>query len=372
MNPLKFIWGMFFRLFPCPVPTGLRRIGNPGPDAPVLVTCNFYIAVRRLIRALQGIDLWLLVADSKGVNVWCAAGGDEFNTQSVVSVVKTSGIGELVDHRKLILPPLGAPGIIAKELKDRTGWSVRWGPVRGGDIPQYLRAGQKRSEPMKRVTYNWFERLDTALGALFPFFFLGAAGFFIFSRHLFLDYVLVSAMAFLFFMLTCPWLPGKRGLTKAIFLDLILGMVLVLYEVSGIRSTVAIRSDLVIAMIMILLYGTELGGLASTMPSDLDPFLARLGIGAIGNVAFAGSVRTELLNGYRDLTYDRNRCIGCRNCNEVCPQGVWAMDEERHAVLGQREKCTACRACIVQCLSGAIQAECRPHAEGTGICREER
>ena len=348
---------MFFRLFPCPFPVGLRRIGNPGRESPVLVTCNFHMTVRRLIRRLRGFDAWLLVADSKGVNVWCAAGGDEFNTHSVVSAVKTTGIADLVDHRTLILPPLGAPGIRAKDVKDQTGWSVRWGPVRAKDIPLYLDAGQRRNEKMKRVTYNGLERLDTALSSLFPFFFLGAMGFLLFGRHLLLDYLVIGIITFLFFMLACPWLPGNRGLTKAIFVDVILGISLIVYEVSGVQSTLSIRADLIIAMVMLLLYGTELGGLASTMPSDLDPFLARLGIGAIGNVSFAGTIRTELLNGFRVLKHDPDHCIGCRNCTEVCPQGVWHMDEKKRAVPAHMEQCTACRACLVQCEGDAIKAE---------------
>lgn len=125
MNPLKFIWGMFFRLFPCPTRIELCRVGNPDRQSPVLVTCNFYITVRRLIRGLKGINVWLLVADSKGVNVWCAAAGEEFNTHSVVSAIKTSGISELVDHRRLILPSLAAPGIKTKDVEHQTGWKVR-------------------------------------------------------------------------------------------------------------------------------------------------------------------------------------------------------------------------------------------------------
>ena len=103
MPLLKTIWGLFFRLFPCPSPTGLIRIGNPNSRSPVLLTCNFHLTVERLKRVLRGTDTWLLVADSKGVNVWCAAGGDEFNTHSVVSALKTSGIDDRVDHRTVIL-----------------------------------------------------------------------------------------------------------------------------------------------------------------------------------------------------------------------------------------------------------------------------
>jgi len=357
MNPFKFAWGMFFRLFPCPTKIELRRIGNPDRQSPVLVTCNFYITVRRLIRRLKGMNAWLLVADSKGVNVWCAAGGEEFNTHSVVSAIKTSGINDLVDHRKLILPSLGAPGIKAKDIANQTGWTVQWGPVRIEDIPVYLNSGQQRTEEMKRVTYNWCERLDTSIGPLFPFFLVGALGFLIFRSNLLWHYFLVATITFFFFMLTCPWLPGKRGLTKVIFLEIILAIILVVSEVFNLSYGFSIRADLIIAMLMLLVYGSELGGLTATIPSDLDPFLAKLGIGTVGNVAFAGTVRTELLNGLRELTYDRDKCVGCRNCVEVCPQGCWTGDEENRALLAKKEKCTACRACIVQCEGKAITAE---------------
>ncbi len=359
MNPLKYIWGMFFRLFPCPIKVGLRCIGNPDRHSPVLVTCNFYITVRRLIRKLKNMNVWLLVADSRGVNVWCAAGGEEFNTHSVVAAIKTSGIVDRVDHRDVILPPLGAPGIKAIDVEKQTGWKIHWGPVSTDDIPSYLNNNRQRTESMKRVRYNWPERLDTAMGSLFPFFFLGAIGFLIFGSQLFRHYVLIASATFLIFMLICPWLPGSRGLTKVIFLEIPLAVVLVGGEVFYIFNGFSMRAELIIAMLMLLVYGSELGGLAATMASDLDPFLAKLGIGAIGNVEFAGTIRTELLNGYRVLTYYRDRCVSCQNCVEVCPQGCWIFDKNNRAALADKKKCTACRACIVQCAGGAIKAEKR-------------
>lgn len=167
---------------------------------------------------------------------------------------------------------------------------------------------------------------------------------------------MVGAIAFAIFMSLCPWIPGERGITKAIFCDTILMAVFLAFELLFDFKTDPFRIHLIIAMVMILTYGLELGGLASTMASDLDPFLARLGVGAIGHVAFSGTIRTELLNGYRELTYERQLCKGCRSCYEVCPQGVWKIDENKRAELVRKDACTACRACLVQCESGAIQA----------------
>ena len=357
MDFLKTIWSLLFRLFPCPTKAGLRRIGHPGRNSPVLVTCNFHLTVKRLVRILHGKDVWLLVARSKGINVWCAAGADEFNTHSVVSSIKTSGIDKKVDHRAVILPPLGAPGVHAGGVREQTGWHVRWGPVRAVDIPAYLDRGCRRERTEKRVTYNAFERLDTAAGGLFPFYLLGALGFGLFGPSLFFPYLIIGAICFFIFMLTCPWLPGNKGLTKVLFLEVILGGVFISGAILNFDRGMDIRPHVIIAMVMTALFGTELGGLAPHMKSELDPFLARMGIGAIGNVALAGTVRNELLNGDRELVYDSETCIGCRTCAEICPVGVWDFDGvTKKVILSHKDRCTACRACLVQCSTGSIRA----------------
>jgi len=353
----KTVWGLLFRLFPCPTAVGLRKVGSPGRESPVLVTCNFDLTVKRVEAVLEhaSLDAWLVVADSKGVNVWCAACGDEFNTRTVVSAIKTSGLAEKVDHRTLILPPLGATGILPDEIREQTEFSTRWGPVRAGDLPAYLASGSTREESMKRVTYDWRERLDTALGSMFPFYLMGALGLLAFARGLLLDYLWIGALTFLVFMLACPYLPGKRGITKVLVLEVPLALGLVATEIWS-PDGQAMRADWIIAMVALVVWGSELGGLASNLPSDFDPLLARMGIGRLGNVHFAGTVRTELLNGYRDLCLAREACTGCRQCFEVCPQRVWDMDEDKRAVLARREDCTACRACLVQCSTEAITA----------------
>jgi len=71
LNLLKDIWFLFGRLFSFPVKPGLRRVGNPNRLSPVLVTCNFELTVRKIIRTLEcdKVDAWLLVAPTKGINV---------------------------------------------------------------------------------------------------------------------------------------------------------------------------------------------------------------------------------------------------------------------------------------------------------------
>lgn len=363
MSGFKAIWGTCFRLFPCPTSIGLRRIGSPDRMSPVLVTCNFDLTVKRLRRILEGasIDAWLVVADSKGVNVYCAAGGDEFNAQTVVAAVKTCGVADEVDHRRLILPPLGAPGIRSDEVRTRTGWSTRWGPMYAEDLPRFLSSG-RRDESMKRARYDWRQRLDTGFGSLFPFYFLGALGIAATRRGMLPRYLSVAALTFVFFMISCLRLPGRHGLTKVLFTNLAIGVAVAVSEAALGRQSQAVRSNAIVAMISLMFYGTELGGLASTLPSDLDPAMAKLGIGAVGNVKWADTIRTELLMGRRELEFDRDLCNGCRRCFELCPVRVWEMEETKpkRAIRADRDKCTACRACLVQCPTGAVQAVLTP------------
>ncbi len=359
MSLLKRLWGLLFRLFPCPAPLGLREIGHPGPTSPILVTCNFDLTVRRLMRVLRHQDCYLLVAESGGVNVWCAAGGHVFDTRSVVSAVKVSGIAARVDHRRLILPPLAGPGVRALDVEEETGFQVVWGPVHMEDLPTFLSSGLVRTPAMRRVRWRWGERLDAALGSLFPFLFVGAAGVALIAPTWLFDYALVTAITFLLFWTVVPWLPGSvgllRGLTFALLPLSLLGVIRLLAP----GQVGWLRGDLLLATGLSLLFGAEVGGLAPTLGSDLDPLLARLGVRSLGNIAFAGTVRTDLLNGFRLLSQDHDRCDACLHCVEVCPLGCWERASDGKASLEHLEACVACTACLLQCRSGAIHAHRR-------------
>ncbi|MFQ5740675.1 MAG: hypothetical protein ACE5JX_16850 [Acidobacteriota bacterium] len=164
---LCFLWlnavQTLLRMLPFPCRTGLVKIGKPGREAPVLLTCNFRLTVERLKRTLVGIDAYLLVANSRGVNVWCAATGGLLTNHDVISVLKTSGVEDLVDHRQVILPQLAATGIEGKIIQQKARWKVLWGPVYAAALPVFLRAGFTATKEMRTVDFPWPQRLEMAI-----------------------------------------------------------------------------------------------------------------------------------------------------------------------------------------------------------------
>jgi hypothetical protein len=144
------------------VPPGLYALGRAGPDSPVFVSANYRLSFDHLRRELGGPGIagaWILVLDTRGINVWCAAGAGFFCSEELVLRLETARLAEVVTHRTLILPQLAGPGVSAPEVERRSGFRVRWGPVRAGDIPAFLESGMAAAPEMRRVRFGLRERL---------------------------------------------------------------------------------------------------------------------------------------------------------------------------------------------------------------------
>ena len=139
---------------------GLYKVGTPESLSPILVTANYKLTVDALRSELDGVDAWILVLDTKGVNVWCAAGKGTFSTDELVRQVQSAGLSEIVSHRKLVVPQLGAPGIAAHEVRRICGFKVVYGPVRARDLKAYLEAAMHATDDMRRVTFGLGERVE--------------------------------------------------------------------------------------------------------------------------------------------------------------------------------------------------------------------
>lgn len=144
------------------VSPGLYAVGDPDENAPVLVTANYKLSFDVLRRESAGLSAWMLVVDTKGINVWCAAGKGTFGTMEIAKRVMMTGLEKIVKTRKLIVPQLGAPGVAAHIVEAFCGFSVVYGPVSARDIKAFLNAGMKADPAMRRVTFRASERLAVA------------------------------------------------------------------------------------------------------------------------------------------------------------------------------------------------------------------
>lgn len=140
------------------VSPGLYALNDPTPESDVFVTANYKMSVDHVRRALVGRKAWILVLDTQGINVWCAAGKGTFGTDELVERVSETGLAQQVSHNKLILPQLGGVGVDAGAVGNQTGLMVRYGPVRATDLPAYLDAGYKADDAMRRVRFNLADR----------------------------------------------------------------------------------------------------------------------------------------------------------------------------------------------------------------------
>lgn len=225
------------------VDPGLYAVGDPTADSPVFVSANYRLSFNRLRSRLAGRDGWILVLDTKGINVWCAAGKGTFGTEELVNRIKAVGLDRIVSHRRLILPQLGAPGVSAHEVKQQSGFQVVYGPVRENDLPAFLDAGMKATEQMRRVHFPLADRVvlipveliawgKHAVIAAVCFLLLSGLNREGYSTRLLASDGLKSVLVLLSSFLAAgilgpvllPWLPGRAFSVKGLWIGLAISL----------------------------------------------------------------------------------------------------------------------------------------------------
>lgn len=234
------------------VDPGLYAIGVVTPESPVLVTANYKLSFDSLRASLDGINAWILVLDTKGVNVWCAAGKGTFGTDELVGRVESSRLEEVVSHRRLILPQLGAPGVAAHAVRKLCGFRVVYGPVQARDIRAFLEAGFKAAPEMRLKTFGIRERIVLipvelvdalkvaawVVPVLFVLGGLGIEGSFwanalnhgLFAVAGVLSAILAGAV---FTPILLPWLPGRAFSVKGLIAGAAVALLLVAMRAHG-------------------------------------------------------------------------------------------------------------------------------------------
>jgi len=55
------------------------------------------------------------------------------------------------------------------------------------------------------------------------------------------------------------------------------------------------------------------------------------------------------------IRIDRQRCIGCGKCAEICPGNLIVIDESKKAFIRNPRDCWGCAACVKECRFQAIE-----------------
>jgi len=203
------------------VEPGLYRLGNPTTESPVFASANYTLSFDALRSALAGYDSYILVLDTKGINVWCAAGKGTFGTDELASRIENTGLTGIVTHRKIIVPQLGAPGISAHDVQHRSGFKVEYGPVRARDLPEYLRTG-KATPDMRRVQFPIRDRIVLApvelVHVALPAIVIAAGLWFLAGPVAALATISAVIAGTVLFPVLLPFIPTKDFSTKGLLL----------------------------------------------------------------------------------------------------------------------------------------------------------
>jgi acetyl-CoA decarbonylase/synthase complex subunit gamma len=123
---------------PVAVEAGLRVIGNPDENSPVLMTSNFALTYYTVVQDIEsaGLSAYLIVVDSEGTAIDSGVAGRKLTAETVAEAIKESELEKKVKHRKLIIP--GKAARISGEIEELSNWEVLVGPRDSSGIPKFL------------------------------------------------------------------------------------------------------------------------------------------------------------------------------------------------------------------------------------------
>ncbi len=358
ISRLGLFGAYLFRWIGFSIEPDVIKVGNPDQESPVILTCNFTLTVKRVLKAIKGLDCYLLIAPSKGINVWCGACGDDFNTDSVISIIKTSGINKMVSHRTLIIPQLSAPGIDPVIIKKRVGWDLKFGPVYAKDIKKYIENNFKKTEAQRRVNFPLKKRIEMANLYFFSLLLLFSIIYWITAIFLpILDYILyfdtiILAIVIIYgVLIILPSISSKTGKLKVLIYGLVIFVLLLFYHINFLSDLFYLIWNCIVLILLVLILAEDFHGLTPIYKSEVGARTWNKGKKEM-KVIF-GKFK---LQPYGAIQIKRDICIGCQICIDVCPRDVYSFNaSEKKADLIHPHKCINCNACVNRCLAHCIK-----------------
>ncbi len=315
-------------------------IGSPDDTSPVYVTGNFELTIRRVVKSLMRQNCWLLVCDSRGINIWCSTEAGHFGTEEICESILESGLSDKVKHRKVMLPQLAASNADIVEIQRETGFKCDFGPVRCKDIPEYLTYkenrmmnGADKSEildmecRLRHVRFDLPDRIEVAVSS--P-----------------LIFVLVLLLIYNFI--------GLEHLAVILPLVYILNILhAVAYPYRFVRNiwiwSLTVGVIMFAASHLLLNWALQMEAFRYYLPVSLGmAYLVLEFEGWSPMVKFSYGFDKKV-----EVGVEEDKCIGCGLCVDVCVKSVFMLNDGVSEV-SDGDACMQCRACYLRCPTGAV------------------
>ncbi|NOZ60360.1 MAG: 4Fe-4S dicluster domain-containing protein [Calditrichaeota bacterium] len=332
-HPFRTVLETIFRLFPLPEPVALYKVGNPDEKSAVVVTGNYELTVRRVANALQGLDCWLLICDSRGINVWCSSLSGHFSEKNIIHATKLTHLSEYVSHKRLVLPQLCAANVDIQEIKQKTGFLAVFGPVYIEHIKDFLNRSSDEST-IRRVKFDLQQRVEMAISS---------------------PIILTTVLTFIYLFI---------DISKLLFI------IPVVYFLAVVQAIIYPHRPIKQIPLWSFLYSFGIAVMITGLLILTRPFSFGWSIGIVVTIGVGMFYLTNEFEGWSplvkynlksiykgvdapEITVNEEFCIGCRLCFQVCPKGVFTIENGKAKVLDRKE-CIKCSACYKRCPTEAI------------------
>ncbi|MFA5147023.1 MAG: acetyl-CoA decarbonylase/synthase complex subunit gamma [Candidatus Omnitrophota bacterium] len=124
---------------PVQVEPRIYEIGKVSTHSPVLVTTNFSITYFTVAGEVESskVPSYVICCDAEGMSVLTAWAAEKFTAERITDTIAKSGIGQMVSHKRIVLP--GYVAVLSSKLEELSGWNVQVGPREASGIPAFLK-----------------------------------------------------------------------------------------------------------------------------------------------------------------------------------------------------------------------------------------
>ncbi len=237
-------------------------------NQPLLVTANYHLSVFLVARRARRSNARLLVIDTNGINVWCAAGKGRFGNDEILKQLRRYPRKLLTEEQKprLILPKFGMSGVDLQALRDE-GIKPVVGPLYASDLPAYLEARPYRNRAKDRVRFDLQSRAYVCLPGLLQVAALSAMMavavwvlFLPWATPLQVGIVAISVVVAAAYALLFPIIPGRRFAVKGLVLGALFSGVLLASALTGRMSMTSLWFAVPFTVAAGILIGLEFTG----------------------------------------------------------------------------------------------------------------